>query len=276
MDIKKIVFIKINITLTLFLMSVILSAQCKFKNTAFKSGETLEYTGFYQLGMIWIKGGSVKLNIADGVYKGKKVYKVFGTGTSAKSFDWIFRLRDTIECYMDKKTLKPYFYSKKEHEKNRHSHHTTEFDYSKKKIYYTKKKVNYIKQDTLDFKGCMTDMVSIAYQSRNIDFESYGQGAKIPINITINGKIYNVYIRYLGHDIIQTRKDQKYECFKIAPNMPGGDMFIGGETMVIWLSKDKNKVPVMIESKVVIGKVKGILKSHENLRSKSNPIFGTE
>ena len=36
-------------------------------------------------------------------------------------------------------------------------------------------------------------------------------------------------------------------------------MFTGGEGMKIWVSKDEERVPLMVEAKILVGSVKGIL-----------------
>jgi len=171
---------------------------------------------------------------------------------------------------MDKKTLTPYYYCKIAHEKKHYSKRILDYDYKKNKVYYTKFKRHGIRRDTINMMNvCFTDLLAIAYQSRTIDFEKFGQGGFITIDMIVGGKIYNVRVRYLGYETIKTKGGKEYFCYKLAPYLPENSMFKGGN-MLVWLSKDKNKVPIMVESKVVVGKVKGIIEGYENLLNPSS------
>ena len=43
-----------------------------------------------------------------------------------------------------------------------------------------------------------------------------------------------------------------------------GDVFKGGENMKVWVSDDERRVPVMVEAKILVGSVKGILDDSES------------
>ena len=42
-----------------------------------------------------------------------------------------------------------------------------------------------------------------------------------------------------------------------------GEVFKGGENMKVWVSKDKYRLPMMVEAKILVGAVKAILDSAE-------------
>lgn len=63
---------------------------------------------------------------------------------------------------------------------------------------------------------------------------------------------------------------------KVFAYVSKGTSFKGGEDMTIWVSNDKNRVPIMVEAKVLIGSVKGLLDSYEGLRSTRNSLFKTK
>jgi hypothetical protein len=45
-----------------------------------------------------------------------------------------------------------------------------------------------------------------------------------------------------------------------------GTIFKGGEDLMVWVTNDENKVPVMVEAKILIGSVKAYLTGYENLK----------
>ena len=63
---------KCLVTMTmLMILSVSASAQCAFKNTAFKGGETLRYNLYYNWKFVWVKAGSASMHTVASNYEGK-------------------------------------------------------------------------------------------------------------------------------------------------------------------------------------------------------------
>ena len=66
-------------TITLLLLSIFMfsaaSAQCTFKNTAFKGGEFLSYNLYYNWKFVWVKAGSASMYTVQSNYKGKPAYR---------------------------------------------------------------------------------------------------------------------------------------------------------------------------------------------------------
>ncbi len=253
-----------------------LNAQEKstIENFAFQSGEKLTFRGYYNWGFIWVAAGEVKLEVQAESYDDKPAYKIKALGRSLKAFDWFFKLRDTISCYVDSTNLKPYYFDRKTQEGSYIARHEYWFDYDKKQVYSKiKKRKDSLKQDTIENKFISSDLVSVAYYTRNLDFSKYKKKDKIPLRILIDNEIHNLYIRYKGIEKVKLKSGEIYECLKFSPMLVKGHLFKGGEDMTIWVSNDKNRVPIMVEAKVLIGSVKGLLDSYEGLRSTRNSYF---
>ncbi len=234
----------------------------------------LKFTGYYNWGFIWVNAGSVKVDISDTKYNGKEAYQIKGTAQNAKAFEIFFKLRDSLTTVVDKKTLRPYKLDRFTNEGNYHARHQYVYHYQKKQIQaFIKKNKHPQKNFTIPLDSCVNNILSVLYYARNIDYENLKKGAKIPIKILVDGKISKVEIRYKGTGKIKTRRGNKFNCYKITPVLPDGSMFKGGDDMVVWLTKDANRVPVMVEAKIKVGSVKGVLESYSGLRHKDN-IFG--
>ena len=80
----------------------------------------------------------------------------------------------------------------------------------------------------------------------------------IPIRILLDDKIYDLYIRYLGLEKVKTDSGRR-QCYVFSPLLVAGDVFKGGENMKVWVSNDEYRIPVMVEAKILVGSVKGIL-----------------
>ena len=271
----------IDLKYTLFFLVLLCSIsqlksqeKSEIENFAFQSGEKLTFRGYYNWGFIWVAAGEVKLEVKSESYSGKPVYRIEALGRSLKAFDWFFKLRDTISCYVDTTSLKPFYFDRKTNEGDYIAHHEYWFDYEQDKIYSKiKKRQKPIKRDTLENKSISSDIVSVAYYTRNMDFTKYKKKEKIPLRILIDNEIHNLYIRYKGIENVKLKSGEVYECLKFSPMLVKGNLFKGGEDMTIWVSNDTNRVPIMVEAKILIGSVKGLLDSYEGLKSIRNSHF---
>ena len=112
---------------------------------------------------------------------------------------------------------------------------------------------------------CVQDVLSAVYYARNIDFSKYQPNDKIPFNMFLDNEVFNMYVRYLGKETVKT-KYGKFRAIKFKPLLIKGTIFQGGEKMTVWVSDDANRVPVRIESPIVVGKVKVDMMGSKNLR----------
>jgi hypothetical protein len=104
------------------------------------------------------------------------------------------------------------------------------------------------------------------YQARNIDFMKYKKGDKIPITMVVDGEIHNLYIRYHGKEVAQTREGRKFNCLKFSPLLVAGTIFNAGEDMTVWVTDDRNRVPIVVEAKILVGSVKAVFTEAKGLK----------
>ena len=259
----KILFLFIFLSLNYFNMY----SQCKPMIKSFKSGEILEYSIVYNWGFIWVNAGKVKFEAKKELLNNKEVYHFSGTGTSVKKYDWIFTVRDYYNSWAHINSLKPIKYSRNTSEGKQKTKNYYSFDYNKNKIYSdtwnTKKKKQI---DTLDLQNCTFDIMTAVYYARTLDFSKYKLNEKIPLTMIVDNEIYNLYGRFLGKDVIKTRKKEKYNCLKFSILLVEGTMFKGGEDLTVWVSDDKNRIPLLVEAKILVGSVKAVFNNAKNLK----------
>ena len=81
-----------GIALLLLLVSTTVSAQCTFRNTAFKSGEFLTYNLYYNWKFVWVKAGNASMSIVQTTRHGKPAYRGSLVTRGNKRVDDIFVL----------------------------------------------------------------------------------------------------------------------------------------------------------------------------------------
>jgi hypothetical protein len=119
---------------------------------------------------------------------------------------------------------------------------------------------------------CTQDVLSAIYHARNIDFDRYKPGDKIPLTLFLENQVYPVYIRYLGREKIKTRTGT-FNTIKFKPLLIEGTIFKGGEKMEVWVSDDDNRIPVMINTPILVGSIRVLLKSYRNLKHPGSGIL---
>ncbi len=245
------------------------TAQCYKENTAFQIGEKLTYKIYYNWGFIWLNAGEVYFKVDTATYKNKNVFFFDSYGATYKKYDWFFKVRDKYEAYAELSSLKPLKFKRKTYEGGYKVHNNYYFDYKKNKIYsFTQNSYKPFTKDTLELPPCTFDVLTVIYYSRNIDFSKYNVNDKIPLSIIIDNELFNLYIRYLGKEVIETRDNEKYRCIKFTALLVEGALFSGGEEMTVWVTDDDNKIPVVVEAKILVGSIKTFLIETKGLRHK--------
>lgn len=252
----------------IFYSVIYLQAQCPEENTTYKAGEKITYKAVYNWGWVWLDAGKVFFNVNDAYYNGKNVYHFETFGTSYKSYDYLFKVRDYFDTWVDKETLLPLKYIRNTSEGGYVVNNKFWFDYDANKIYtYSDNNEKELEQDTFDLTTCVYDVLSAVYYVRTIDYSQYKVNDKIPVTFILDNEIFDLYIRYLGKETIKNQGDgKKYRCIKFSAMLVEGTIFSAGEDLFVWVTDDDNKIPVLIEAKILIGSVKAVLSGTENLR----------
>jgi hypothetical protein len=261
---------RIYILFLLLIYTTVGTGQCIEKNAAFTGNEEVYYDVYYNWGFIWVNAGEVFFKVFDSIYHNKPVYFLHSYGNSLKRWDWFFKVRDTYMAYIDKETLLPYYFKRQTSEGGYEVTSQSMFDYENSTVISATKISNKpIRHDTLSLPECTFDVLSMIYYARNLDFAKYRINDKIPIKSIIDGEIFELYIRFLGTETIETRNKQKYSCYKFTPLLVEGTIFTGGEDMTVWVTDDKNRIPILVEAKVLVGSIKAYLKDVKGIRNES-------
>jgi len=241
---------------------------CGLKLNAFSSGEELNYKVIYNWGMIWLESAEASFKVKASSYNSKGCYLLSGTGSTYPKYDWFFKVRDVFETYLDSESFKPLKFQANIQEGGKKDKHVYLFNHPQKKAYTL---INYgakpIKIDTMKVTGCSIDVLTAIYYARSIDYSNCKKNDTISISLLLDGKLYPIYVRYLGKEIFTSKELGTYKCIKFSPLLIEGTIFKKGEGMTVWVSDDKNKLPLYIETPITVGTIKVRLMSYKGLRN---------
>ncbi|MEA3316939.1 MAG: DUF3108 domain-containing protein [Bacteroidota bacterium] len=237
------------------------------RNYAFQDGENLTYTITYNWFFVWTDVGFVDFEIKETEKFNKKVYHIKGSGKTFPFYDWFFQVRDVYETWIDTETLFPIYYHRDIDEDGYLKDITYKFD-TEKNIAYSKvkKRKKPLKIDTLDIPEKTLDVISILFYIRNLDFDKLKKGKKVPYNILLDNEVTEVYFRYKGKEKRKVKGIGHFNCLKFTGSLIAGSVFKGGEDLEVWVTDDNNKIPIWIESPIIVGKIKVRISSFNNLK----------
>jgi len=253
---------KLKILATLFIMLIAFSLKadnefCHTSNTAFKEGEKVIMRVYYSTLGMFIGAGDASFTTTLERFNGKTVYHCVGEGKSFPFFDNFFKVRDRYETYMDTSNMLPIKFIRNVNEGGYKTYNNVTFNHTAGTAVSTK--------GVFKIPGCIQDVISATYYARNINFNSYKPGDKIPFDMFLDDQVYHLYLRYIGKETIKTRYG-KFRSIKFKPLLIKGTMFEGGEKMDIWVSDDPNHLLLRVESPISVGSIKVDMMGYSNLR----------
>jgi len=230
---------------------------CGITNTAFKTGEIITMKVYYTTLGMYVGAGEAVFSTSLERFNGKTVYHCTGTGSSYSFFDNFYRVRDRYETYIDTTTMLPVKFIRNVDEGGTKFYDNVTFNHNAGTAVSTK--------GVFKIGSCIQDVISATYYARNIDFNKYKPGDKIPFDMFLDNETYHLYLRYEGKENIKT-KYGKFRAIKFKPLLIKGSIFQGGEKMNVWVSDDRNHLLLRAESPISVGTIKVDMMGYRNLR----------
>jgi hypothetical protein len=230
---------------------------CGLRNSSFLAGEVITMRVFYSAAGMYIGAGEAIFTTALEKFNGKTAYHCLGDGKTYSFFDNFFKVRDRYESYIDTSSMLPIKFIRNVDEGGYKIYNNVTFNHRAGTAVST--------NGVFKTPGCLQDVVSAMYYARNINFEKYREGDKIPFNMFLDDEVYQLYIRYIGKETVKTRYG-KFRAIKLKPLLIKGTIFEGGEKMTVWVSDDPNHLILRVESPIAVGSVKVDMYGYKNLR----------
>ncbi len=246
------------------------SAQkCSFKNTAFKSGERLSYTLYYNWNFVWVKTGWATMSTVKSRYKGKEAYRASLTTKGNGKLDKFFVLRDTLMSYTTL-DMQPLYFRKGAEEGKRYTVDEVWYSYSGDKCIVkhhrqNNRGKNVWKDCTYD--ECVYDMMNIFLKARSLDASNWKKGHSLALPMADGNGVEMARLRYNGKENIKAENDKVYRCLSLS-YLEKDD---GEEKEVVrfFITDDLNHIPILLDMNLRVGSAKAYLNKMTGIK---NPI----
>lgn len=215
-----------------------------------KKGETLTYKVAFSSGLTGsVKGGEATLSVKSSTARigNNTVYQTSLKGGTSGLIEWFYQVSNNYESFIDTQTNAPVMYRQTVKENKYTNTDTVFFNQSAKIATYKNKKIA-IPNNTHDF-------VSMIYYVRTLDMSKLKKGDNFVIPFFTSDKVINSKVIYNGVENIRANS-KTTTCYAFKPMVGKGKVFNQDYPATIWISADSNRLPVLIEARMKVGKVK--------------------
>lgn len=214
-------------------------------NTSFRDGEKLEYLvhfGFLDAGKAFLSLSKTKLDSKD-------VYHAVARARTVGLANILYKVRDVYESYFDVHTGIPYKSIRNIKEGGYRWYNEVYFHHEEDSLYSKRQKKKFRTPDNI------LDVVSAFYYARNNFFVDLKVGEVVKFCSYFSDEFHVMRIKFMGYETIKT-KVGKFRCQKFIPVVEKGRLFDTEEDLKVWVSADNRRLPVRVQSDLMIGSIK--------------------
>lgn len=258
----------LTITVGLFMAE---NAMCVLPEAAFKDGEKLTFMVSYRARLIPNTDvAEVVLSVDQSEYNSMPAFRISATGDVMPFFKWFFDLHDKYSTWIDPVTLKPMYSTCDIREGNYRFSSQLAFDWSNREVnttYRNLKRPN-DSHKTMKLSERSYDGLSLFYNLRSAAPNELTKGQLQSMRLVIEDTIRTINYRFLGHEKHKVKGLGEFRALKFSCQLAttSGESFEDGTEFYLWVSDDKNRIPLYIESPIRVGSVRARLTNYSNLK----------
>ena len=267
--------LKISLSLLLLLFSTITRAQCEVENTAFESGERLQYELFFNWKFVWMHAGRASLTTTSTHWTdGSEAYQSRLVTKTSGMVDKHFVMRDTLLSVVSQK-LVPLYYKKSANEGGKYYVDQVWYTYSGgtthlRQQYLNRKGVT--SHTSVDRKDCIYDMLSMMLRARSYKASDFALGQKLLFPMADGRSVDDVTLVYRGRKNFKMKSTGvTYRCLVFS--FVEYEKKKEKEIITFYISDDDNHMPVRLDLFLKFGTAKAYLTKAEGLRNPCTSII---
>ncbi len=252
------------LALTLIALSFTASAQL------YHPGEVLEYRVSYRAKYFPnTEIGSVDIKTTEEQVDGQSFYKVVGVGRTLPTYRWFFNMEDTYTILIDPTTLRTEHFRSDLNEGNYTFESSYDYDWEKM-VAHTRwsSRKRPFKEKTIPLTEQSMDAISLFFNLRSATAEQFKAGEIGTLEMVLEDTVRRINYRYIGREVKRLRDQGKFKTLKFECQLgtTEGYSFTDGTIFTLWISDDRNKIPLAIESPVRIGSINAYIYRYKGLK----------
>lgn len=229
------------------------------KKNNYKAGEYLQYRIHYGL----LNAGFASLEIENSNYDGRPHLHMIGKGSSVGAVSVFFKVEDRYDTFIDTSNNLPSKFIRNIDEGGYKRYQVMTFDHKSKTA-----KVDDRLEKTVTYfniEDSIQDLISAFYYLRNLDTDNLKTGDFMNIDVLLSDGVYKFKLKILGRETMKT-KFGEINCIKVRPFVQSGRVFKESESVTMWVTDDKNHIPVQVKAELAVGSLKADLNNFKNVK----------
>ena len=226
-----------------------------------QSGEVLSYRIHYGI----LTAGTASLTTLKTNYLGVPHFYVKGYGKTTGAVRTFFKVEDHYESFINYDTGLPSFYVRNVQEGGYKQHYQTVFNHDNQSLILTDKKTPANGSKVIKTVKGVQDMLSAFYFLRSLDESELKAGSVQKLNVWIDDEMFPFQLKIVGTENLKT-KFGTINCLKIIPQVMSGRVFKDKEGVTLWVSNDKNYIPISMKAELAVGSLKADIDSFKNVK----------
>ena len=233
---------------------------------AFKGGEKLGFTIHYTWGMINSDVGTAEIELSELDYNGTPAYHCEVSGKTTRLFDLFFKVREDFNSWFTCDGLRPLKFTRDSHEGKYVSTNSYIYDPEKALIYADAYSTTHGQRNVeLPWDKCTYDLPSLFFLARNMNLGVVTPEVRYPMTFAIDDDVFNVHFIYYGRETITVKGLGQVKVLRFGARLLAGEVFKSDTDMDIYISDDKNRLPVYFEAPLLVGKASGRMNTYSGL-----------
>lgn len=225
-------------------------------NEAFGVGEKLTFD--VSFGFIVAGQATMMIDPDVQIQHGHRCYHIRFDVASSKSFDWLYRVHDHYDTYVDIDGIYPVRFEQHVREGGYSRDFVADFDQAKHVA---------TTSDNMSFPipEFVHDILSAYYFVRTMDLKSMHKDEEVQLQNFYKDKAHELGVRIRGRQDVEVGAGT-FHCVIVEPMVKEGGLFKSDGRILIWLTDDDRKIPVKVSTKVVIGSIDAVMTSYAGTR----------
>jgi hypothetical protein len=222
--------------------------------TAFGVGERLVFDVNY--GFITAGEASMSIATIDSVAK-RPCYRIEFAVNSLPSFSWIYRVEDRYYTFVDVEAIVPWRFEQHIREGSYRRDFIADFD--------QRRHLAKTSEGEYEIPPYVHDIMSAFYYARTLDYSQLKPGDMYTLYNFYKDKSHELGVKFLGRQELEVEAGT-FNTIVVEPLVKEGGLFKSEGRIVIWLSDDDLKIPLRVNTKVMIGSIDTELREYSGLR----------
>ncbi|MDE6482343.1 MAG: DUF3108 domain-containing protein [Rikenellaceae bacterium] len=237
---------------------------------AFEAGERLEYAVSYKVGFVNVDVATVKFAVSSAKVDGTDCFHIRATGDVNPRYTWFYNLHDVYDTWLDKSNLRPVYFSNDLSEGDYRFRSSYNYDWNTMTVFTKAHNLgrDEVREKRYPISGRSYDAVSLFFNIRSLDVSRMVPDKPYPIEVVFADTVRNLSYRFVGNEKLNIKGVGAINTlvFKCQLADASGNAFEDGSEFTIWISDDRNRIPIAVNSPIKVGSVKVRLTSYKGLR----------